>query len=106
MANYKVLAAWDISIQNLYKDITLIQQGISCKLNISLRSISRVTVNYKVGNEYVTDLCTIDLDNNKVIVPFKKNVLEVGTHALELVCHMKNGDVLPTPNKSYTVTKS
>lgn len=106
MANYKVLATWDISIQNLYKDITLIQQGISCKLNISLRSISRVTVNYKVGNEYVTDLCTIDLDNNKVIVPFKKNVLEVGTHALELVCHMKNGDVLPTPNYSYTVTKS
>ena len=106
MANYKVLATWDISIQNLYKDITLIQQGISCKLNISLRSISRVTVNYKVGSEYVTDLCTIDLDNNKVIVPFKKNVLEVGTHALELVCHMKNGDVLPTPNYSYTVTKS
>lgn len=106
MANYKVLATWDISIQNLYKDITLIQQGISCKLNISLRSISRVVVNYKVGNEYVTDLCTIDLDNNKVIVPFKKNVLEVGTHALELVCHMKNGDVLPTPNYSYTVTKS
>ena len=106
MANYKVLATWDISIQNLYKDITLIQQGISCKLNISLRSISRVIVNYKVGNEYVTDLCTIDLDNNKVIVPFKKNVLEVGTHALELVCHMKNGDVLPTPNYSYTVTKS
>lgn len=106
MANYKVLATWDVSIQNLYKDITLIQQGISCKLNISLRSISRVTVNYKVGNEYVTDLCKIDLDNNKVIVPFKKNVLEVGTHALELVCHMKNGDVLPTPNYSYTVTKS
>ena len=106
MANYKVLATWDISIQNLYKDITLIQQGISCKLNISLRSISRVTVNYKVGSEYVTDLCRIDLDNNKVIVPFKKNVLEVGKHSLELVCHMKNGDVLPTPNYSYTVTKS
>lgn len=106
MTNYKVLATWDISITNLYKDITLIQQGISCKLNISLRSISRVTVNYKVGNEYLTDLCTIDLDNNKVIVPFKKNVLEVGANKLELVCHMKNGDVLVSPTYIYDVIKS
>ena len=106
MATYQIQVTWKHDIKNLYKDITVIQAGIRAKLNISLKGISHITVNYKVLNQVFTDLCTIDLDNNEIVVPFKTSVLQVGTNQVELVCHLKNGDVLLSPIYYYKVVKS
>ena len=66
--------------------------------------ISTIYVNFKVGNEFFTDL--VEINGNVIQVPFKTDVLKEGTHQLEIVAYLKNGDVVPSPTFSYYVEKS
>ena len=63
--------------------------------------ISNICVNFKVNDDFFTDL--VEINGNVIHVPFKTDVLKKGTHQLEIVAYLKNGDVVPSPTFSYYV---
>lgn len=105
MANYsKLKVIWRNNLNDIYKENTIIGVGQEAVINMDENGISNIYVNFKVNNDFFTDLVEI---NGKVIqVPFKTDVLKVGTHQLEIVAYLKNGDVVPSPTFSYYVEKS
>ena len=105
MANYtKLKVIWKNNLNNIYKDNTIIGVGQEAVINMDENGISNIYVNFKVDNEFFTDL--VEINGNVIRVPFKTDVLKAGTHQLEIVAYLKNGDVVPSPTFSYYVEKS
>ena len=105
MANYsKLKVTWRNNLNNIYKENTIIGVGQEAVINMSENSISLIYVNFKVDNDFFTDL--VEINGNVIQVPFKTDVLKVGTHQLEIVAYLKNGDIVPSPTFSYYVEKS
>ena len=105
MANYtKLKVIWKNNLNNIYKDNTIIGVGQEAVINMDENGISNIYVNFKVNNDFFTDL--VKINGNVIQVPFKTDVLKAGTHQLEIVAYLKNGDVVPSPTFSYYVEKS
>ena len=105
MANYsKLKVIWRNNLNNIYKENTIIGVGQEAVINIDENSISNIYVNFKVNNDFFTDL--VEINGNVIQVPFKTDVLKEGTHQLEIVAYLENGDVIPSPTFSYHVEKS
>lgn len=105
MANYsKLKVIWRNNLNNIYKENTIIGVGQEAVINMDENGISTIYVNFKVNNDFFTDL--VEINGNVIQVPFKTDVLKEGTHQLEIVAYLKNGDVVPSPTFSYYVEKS
>lgn len=105
MANYtKLKVIWKNNLNNIYKENTIIGIGQEAIINFSAESISNIYVNFDVNGNIYTDL--VEVQGNIIRVPFKSDVLKVGTHKLEIVAYLKNGDVVPSPTFSYNVEES
>ena len=105
MANYtKLKVIWKNNLNDIYKDNTIIGVGQEAVINMDENGISNIYVNFKVNNDFFTDL--VKINGNVIQVPFKTDVLKAGTHQLEIVAYLKNGDVVPSPTFSYYVEKS
>ena len=105
MANYtKLKVIWKNNLNNIYKDNTIIGVGQEAVINMDENGISNIYVNFKVNDDFFTDL--VKINGNVIQVPFKTDVLKAGTHQLEIVAYLKNGDVVPSPTFSYYVEKS
>ena len=90
----------------LYKDTELDLNGREAVVNIDLVDVNRMQVNYLVNGEVLTgDVPIVDVDENLVIVPFTKQVIPAGTHEMEFVAYMKNGDIKISQTYQYTVDK-
>ena len=102
MANYtKLKVIWKNNLHNTYKENTIIGVGQEAVINFSEEGISNIYVNFEVNGEVYTDL--VKINGNTINVPFKTDVLKVGTHKLEIVAYLKNGDVIPSPTFNYYV---
>ena len=100
--NYsKLRVTWKNNLNNIYKENTIIGVGQEAVINISSESISNIYVNFEVDGVVYTDL--VQIEKNIIHVPFKTDVLKKGTHKLEIVAYLKNGDVVPSPTFSYYV---
>lgn len=100
--NYsKLRVTWKNNLNNIYKENTIIGVGQEAVINFSSESISNIYVNFEVDGEVYTDL--VQIERNIIHVPFKTDVLKKGTHKLEIVAYLKNGDVVPSPTFSYYV---
>ena len=105
MANYsKLKVIWKNNLNDIYKDNTIIGVGQEAVINMDENGISNIYVNFKVNNDFFTDL--VEINGYVIHVPFKTDVLKKGTHQLEIVAYLKNGDVVPSPTFSYYVEKS
>ena len=102
MANYtKLKVIWKNNLNNIYKENTIIGVGQEAVINFSEEGISNIYVNFEVNGEVYTDL--VKIKGNTINVPFKTDVLKVGTHKLEIVAYLRNGDVIPSPTFNYYV---
>ena len=102
MANYsKLKVIWRNNLNNIYKENTIIGVGQEAVINMDENGISNIYVNFKVNDDFFTDL--VEINGNVIHVPFKTDVLKKGTHQLEIVAYLKNGDVVPSPTFSYYV---
>ena len=82
MANYsKLKVIWRNNLNNIYKENTIIGVGQEAVINMDENGISTIYVNFKVNNDFFTDL--VEINGNVIQVPFKTDVLKEGTHQLE-----------------------
>jgi hypothetical protein len=102
MANYtKLKVIWKNNLSNIYKENTIIGVGQEAVINIDQRSIDVIYVNFLINGESFTDL--VEINKNTINVPFKEYALKVGTHKLEIVAYLKNGDIVPSDTFSYYI---
>ena len=61
MANYsKLKVIWKNNLNNIYKENTIIGVGQEAVINIDENSISNIYVNFKVNDDFFTDLVEIN----------------------------------------------
>lgn len=94
-------------IGNIYKENSVDVDGKEFVVDIDLGDVSSIYANYSVGDRtFVDNVEVIDVEAKKIRVPFKTDVLSIGTNSFELVAIMKNGDVMPSATYKYIVSKS
>jgi hypothetical protein len=94
------------NIGTLCKDNEVDLDGRVANVNIDLRLVDKLEVNYIVGNKKYTDEVIIkDVINKEIIIPFKSVTTKDGLNEFEIVAYMKNGDIKVSQTYSYTVEK-
>ena len=97
---------WKKDLGLIYKEIS-IDEGKQFKVDIDLKEIKNIHVNFNVNNKSFTDSVEIiDIENNIINIPFKSSVLEAGKHELEIIAIMENGNVFPSATFTYKVVES
>ena len=107
MIQIKFGVYFDEDLGTLYKDNSVTTLGKRAKVTLDLNDVASINANFLVnGQPYKTGVSILDRDSRLISIPFRSSVLKEGTHTLELVAVMKNGDVIPSPTYTYTVDKS
>ena len=89
----------------LYKNNEIDLDGrMATVIDLDLSQVEFLLVNYSVGDKkYTSDVVISNIETGEVIIPFKSDVLQIGTNELELVAHMNNGDVKVSQTCTYCV---
>ena len=98
---------WKKNLGTLYKDNSIDTVGKEANVDIDLKQVHNIYATFKVGENSFTDLVEIvDIETGLINIPFKTDVIKLGTNELELVANMKNGSVMPSQTYTYTIDKS
>ena len=81
--------------------------GKKAKVNIDLRAVNKLEVNHKT--EFMTMTDDVKIVNNntgEILIPFKPELIDVGTNSFEVVAYMENGDIKTSQTYVYSVSES
>lgn len=94
------------NLGTLFKSNSIDLDGEEARVNIDLKEVESMKVNYLVKGQKLTDDVVIkDIENNLIQVPFKSSTRKSGKIEFEIVAHMKNGDIKPSQTYIYDVAE-
>lgn len=101
-------AFWIKNLGTLYKDNSIDILGREFTVDLDLKEVKAILVEFKSDIKSFTDLVEIvDVERRLVRVPFKGDATRYeGVTSFELVAIMKNGETKPSQTYAYSVARS
>ena len=99
---------WPKNLGTLYKDSSIDILGREFTVDLDLKEVKTILVEFKSDVKSFTDLAEIvDIEKRLVRVPFRGDATRYqGVTSFELVAIMKNGETKPSQTYTYSVVKS
>ena len=99
---------WPKNLGTLYKDSSIDILGREFTVDLDLKEVKTILVEFKSDVKSFTDLAEIvDIEKRLVRVPFRGDATRYqGVTSFELVAIMKNGETKPSQTYTYSVARS